>query len=142
MKKLALICSILIATCFVANAQTPKEEYLLSEYSKVSDTINDAGSISLTKRVVGGYQTGSLQIDVDSISGTVGGYLILKGSNTGAANSYLPLTGTSADSLTITNTGHKTYYINIGAKSRKYIMLEGIGTGTMSAKVTAVLNTW
>lgn len=105
---------------------------MLSNYSKVSDTIVDSGSGYLDKRVTGGYNTLSIQTVVTKISGTAGGTVTVQGSVDGTNFVTVNTAFISAQTQAITNVTTNTKVFVITGSPYAYYRLYYTGTGTMS----------
>lgn len=132
MKQIIILLAI-IATSFAAQAQ--------SAGSPALDTLTDAGTVTISQPNATYYNTNnsgtwSVTAQATKISGTTAGYAILQGSVDGT--NFAPLTGTSADSVALTNTAglqYKNWYISNKRVAKVQVVF--VGSGTQSTQVLA-----
>ncbi|MES2287763.1 MAG: hypothetical protein V4547_18890 [Bacteroidota bacterium] len=112
---------------------------MLSNYSKVSDTIVNSGSGYIDKRVVGGYNTLSIQTVVTRLSGTAGGTVTVQGSCDGTNFVTVNTSYITAQTQSISNAVTNTKVFVITGSPYAYYRLSYTGTGTMSCTLKGYL---
>ena len=137
MKKLIFLF-VLIAGSFTVNAQTS----LKSQYGNTVDTVTNAATkyLTLSQSLAGYYKTLAVSVTVTEISGTTGGTVSLEASLDGT-NWYSVYTSMDT-SYTFTPADVSTaqsFRFTIPAWADKNVRVKYVGTGTMSAKVSASL---
>lgn len=118
MKKFILIMALAIAGVS-ANAQL---------IMAGSDTIVDAGVVSVTQTLSISHAVTSFQAVVTKVSGTVAGDVILEASNDGTNYSII-----SSDTLTLTDVATNSQLWSVTNAPYKFYRLKGTGSGTMAA---------
>lgn len=112
---------------------------MLSNVGLSSDTTANTGTSHLTLPVTQWYNTMTIQSVITKISGTVGGTVLLQGSNDGT--NYNTVSSTYADvvSYVPTDQATNTKIFVITGSPYRYYRVSYTGTGTMSASHKAYL---
>lgn len=132
MKKILSFIAI-VCMGYAASAQ--------SSGSPALDTLDNAATVNILQPNATYYNDNgsgiwSVSAQATKISGTTAGYAILQGSIDGT--NFAPLTGTSADSVALTNTSglqFKNWYIS--NKRVAKVRVQFVGSGTQSTQVAA-----
>jgi len=140
MKKLILI--MLVAFGFSFNASAQKDLLMISNsYGNTRDTLDNTETIYFYTQASSATQSITAQFDLTKISGTVAPTITPVVSNNGTTwhTSNLVVSTSAGDSITwvgtnLTGTTTRTFRFPIGYK---FVGFKFVGTGTMSAYITA-----
>lgn len=129
--------NLLIALCLFATSQTyGAVNNMLSNYSLATDTCVDAGTAYLDYTLTGVYQQVSVQVVLTEISGTSAGTVILQASLDGTNYNSI-----GADTLATADVASQSHVFIVPNTPYKYWRVLQTGSGTMSSKITATIQT-